>query len=321
MKKVRRAPFKRASQILADCNGPDSRPLILTGCPLPWGARPLEELVRKVGKRRVVVEQARARGTEKFTYAGKTAASRVKNSRSRKFTFKEFAETLSKKSDLTHYLQSTRVDLHLPELSKDAELSLIPEVPPRIWIGSGQRVTTHFDQSHNFALLVHGRKRFVLYPPDQLPNLYPGPLHSTPFGAVVSLVDPWKPDFRKFPKYRAALKTALVADLKPGEMLFLPAYWWHNVESWDLNILLNYWWPPDPRYYLLDDLTIWAGLMTVRHYPPHLKSVWRVFFEHYVMSENPNSHLSPRAQGLMGAPSKVKMDRIRRQMLSHLKKR
>ena len=67
---------------------------------------------------------------------------------------------------------------------------------------------THFDMSYNVACVVAGRRRFTLIPPEQLENMYIGPLEFTLAGPPISMVRLEAPDFVKFPRFRAALAAA-----------------------------------------------------------------------------------------------------------------
>jgi hypothetical protein len=75
-------------------------------------------------------------------------------------------------------------------------------VAPRIWIGNAITTATHFDMNYNIACAVAGRRRFTLFPPDQLKNLYLGPLEFTPAGPPVSMVDIARPTWNAFPGSR-----------------------------------------------------------------------------------------------------------------------
>src|SRR3546814_16722548 len=83
----------------------------------------------------------------------------------------------------------------------------------------------------NVACCVAGRRRFTLFPPDQLANLYPGPFELTPAGTPVSMVDPFAPDLDRYPRFAEAGRHTSEAPLTPGDALYLPSLGWHGVES------------------------------------------------------------------------------------------
>ena len=58
----------------------------------------------------------------------------------------------------------------------------IEGVPPRLWLGNAIKVATHYDQMENIGIVVTGRRRFTLFPPEQVANLYMGPIELTPAG-------------------------------------------------------------------------------------------------------------------------------------------
>lgn len=141
-------------------------------------------------------------------------------------------------------LQSARLDQCLPDFSRHNPMpGLTAAVVGRIWAGNQTVVPAHFDHSDNLACVLAGQRTFTLFPPEQATNLYIGPLQGAPTGAALSLVDILAPDFTRFPRYATALKAAQQATLQPGEVLFLPALWWHHVQATtDFNLLVNYWW-------------------------------------------------------------------------------
>ncbi|OYW24563.1 MAG: cupin, partial [Caulobacter sp. 12-67-6] len=99
------------------------------------------------------------------------------------------------------YIGSTDLDACFPGLAAENDLGLDVETfgpqPPlaSIWIGNRTVAAAHYDMSNNIAVCAVGHRRFTLFPPDQVANLYPGPLEPTPGGQVVSLVDFDAPDF------------------------------------------------------------------------------------------------------------------------------
>jgi hypothetical protein len=140
--------------------------------------------------------------------------------------------------------QSALVHECLPGFERENVLALLGnDVLPRIWLGNRVTTPAHFDQSSNVACVVAGKRRFTLFAPGQVENLYIGPLDFAPTPTPISLVDFKAPDFEKFPRFREALANARIADLEAGDAIYMPPLWWHHVESLaPLNILVNYWW-------------------------------------------------------------------------------
>ena len=118
-----------------------------------------------------------------------------------------------------------------------------PAAEPRLWIGNAAKVATHNDPVENIAVVAAGRRRFTLFPPSAEPDLYMGPHHPTPAGARISMVHVTAPDLDRYPRYASALEVAQVAELRPGDAIFIPRDWYHHVEALErFNVLVNYWW-------------------------------------------------------------------------------
>ena len=146
-------------------------------------------------------------------------------------------------------MQSEVIADVMPAFAEANRLALLPEVDPRIWIGNRIRVSPHCDLMEHVACVVAGRRRFTLFPPEQVTNLYPGPFELTPAGTPVSMVDPLAPDLERYPRFAAAWVTAQQAELTPGDALYIPYMWWHGVESLaPVSILVNYWWNDSPKH-------------------------------------------------------------------------
>ena len=141
------------------------------------------------------------------------------------------------------YIQSIPLDRHMPDFARDHPMPLLDaSVTPRAWIGTPTTVQTHMDQSQNIACVLLGEREVTLFPPEQLPNLYPGPLETAPGGAIVSLADLDNPDFEKHPGFKQALETKITVTLKAGDAIFIPYGWWHHIRATaPLNMLVNYW--------------------------------------------------------------------------------
>jgi hypothetical protein len=191
----------------------------------------------------------------------------------------------------------------LPTFTRFHKLELLDaSIPPRIWIGNAVTVQTHYDLYSNIACVVAGRRRFTQFPPEQLPNLYPGPMDVTLAGVPVSMVRLEDPDYTRYPRFRIALEHAQVAELGPGDALFIPYAWWHRVESLAaLNVLVNYWWNDSkPPLSPLDCLL--HAIFALRDLPIEQRAVWRNLFDYYAFqtSGDPIGYLPPEIRGLMG---------------------
>ncbi len=221
------------------------------------------------------------------------------------------------------YVGSTGVDTALPGFREHNDLNLSAHKPlVSIWLGNRSRIATHFDYPKNIACCVVGRRRFTLFPPEQISNLYLGPLELTPAGQQISLVDLLEPDFDRYPKFAEALGAALVAELEPGDALFLPSLWWHHVEALDaINVLVNYWWNPLPEYlgYPADALT--HAMFSIKELPREQREAWRAYFDYYVFGEPADriAHLPKDSRGRLDHIDQVGARRMRAELLNRLK--
>jgi Cupin-like domain len=135
-----------------------------------------------------------------------------------------------------------------------------------------------------------------------LRNLYIGPLDLTPAGQAISLVDFAQPDLQRFPKFAEAMANASVAELEPGDALFIPSLWWHHVEALDsFNVLINYWWRQSPAHMDSPMNALMLALMSVRDLPPSQRRSWQEMFRHYVFEADAHTaaHIPEHARGLL----------------------
>ncbi|HEY0802110.1 MAG TPA: cupin-like domain-containing protein [Steroidobacteraceae bacterium] len=225
------------------------------------------------------------------------------------------------------YSGSVSLPIYLPGFSdaNNARRFVTAEsVLESIWIGNRTCIAAHFDNTENLACVVAGRRRFTMFPPDQIRNLYVGPLDLTPAGQPVSLVDIRNPDLKRFPRYADALKVAEVAELEPGDAVYVPALWWHHVEALDeFNVLVNYWWRDVPDYFDSPSTSLLHCLLTIKSLPPEQRDRWRALFDYLIFqSEEPAlEHLPPDVQGLFGKLTSDKAERIRAMLLKSLSRK
>lgn len=219
--------------------------------------------------------------------------------------------------------QSALIRDCLPGFTAENSLNILSNaVLPRIWLGNRITTPAHVDEWNNIGCVVAGRRRFTLFPPDQLANLYIGPLDFAPTGAPMSMVSLHAPDFERFPKFRTALASAQQVELAPGDALFIPPLWWHHVESLDrFNVLVNYWWHDRHGDGAQADSAFEAlvhGILSIRSLPPESRAAWRSFFEHYVFGEECDlGHIPQERRGLLGELS----PELRAALRTHLAKR
>ncbi len=182
------------------------------------------------------------------------------------------------------YVASTTLDTWLPGFSAANPVDLGARAPlASIWIGNRTRIAAHQDLPDNLACVAAGRRRVTLFPPDQLANLYIGPLDLTPAGQPISLVDVHAPDLDRFPRFADAMAQARVAELGPGDAVFIPSMWWHHIEGLEaVNVLVNYWWRQSPAWMDTPMNALMLALMSIRDLPPDERAHWQEVFRHYV---------------------------------------
>jgi hypothetical protein len=204
------------------------------------------------------------------------------------------------------YAGGIPVRRHLPGLIADIPMPLLDperEMLVSLWLGNRTRTAAHWDLPQNLACVVAGRRRFTLFPPEQLKNLYVGPLDMTLAGQPTSLVDIEQPDFERHPRFREALGAAEVAELEPGDVLYMPSLWWHAVEGLDeFGAMVNFWWRDGPPPLLTPLNALYHALITMKDLPPRELAAWRVHFDHYVFRDDgdPAEHLPEHARGILG---------------------
>ena len=213
--------------------------------------------------------------------------------------------------------QAVMVAEVLAGFEAENRIALVPDgVAPRIWIGNRVRVATHHDMNSNIAVVMAGRRRFTLFPPEQVANLYIGPIEFTPAGTPIALFDPDEADFDRYPLAREAMRHAQVAELEPGDALFIPHMWWHHVRSLDpVSILVNYWWDeapaPQPGLAPIDAMV--HAILAFSGLPENQRAAWRAMFDAFVFGGAPG-HVPEERQGIRGKLSEESKGRVRRQL-------
>jgi hypothetical protein len=221
--------------------------------------------------------------------------------------------------------QSALIRDCLPGFDKENRLGLVADnVLPRIWLGNQITTPTHVDEWNNIGCVVAGRRRFTLFPPEQIANLYIGPLDFAPTGAAMSLVSLRHPDFDRYPKFREALAAAQSAEVAAGDAVYIPPLWWHHVESLEpFNVLVNYWWHDLAGDGASADSAFDAlvhGILSIRALPPATRRAWSALFEHYVFGAGTGvvEHIPQERHGMLGELSPEQQAALRAHLMRRL---
>jgi hypothetical protein len=220
------------------------------------------------------------------------------------------------------YVGATAVDHWLPGFRAENDLGLGGRKPlVSAWIGNRSRVCAHYDVPDNLACVLAGHRRFTLFPPSEVGSLYIGPLDFHPAGQAISMVDLHHPDYVRFPKFADALKQAQVAELGPGDAIFIPGLWWHDIEALDkFNVLVNYWWRQAPEYMASPISALMLGILSIRDLPPEKRAGWQALFEHYIFAADADtaSHIPPAARRVLSPLDATSAAELHAQILKRL---
>jgi hypothetical protein len=222
------------------------------------------------------------------------------------------------------YTGATLVSETCPDVARDNTLDILDRPSrPRMWLGNAVTAATHYDNMDGINCMVAGRKRFTFFPPDQLLNLYIGPLDLAPGGQPTSMVKVSKPDFARYPRFADALAVAETVDVEPGDAVYIPNLWWHNVESLDrVNLSVNYWWLEEPQGGAEPFAALAHGLLALTPLSASRREFWRKMFEHYVFQVNgdPVPYLPPDRRGMLGTLTPEIQSHMRTQLIRSLTK-
>jgi hypothetical protein len=169
------------------------------------------------------------------------------------------------------YIQQASIVDHYPELIADLdeppwiEKTDISRITNFWYGGAGCVSPLHYDKSHNFFYQIMGRKELILFSPSDGKFLYPD---TQPNFIHISLINLDNPDIIAYPLFKNAQGYRVIVN--PGDVLYLPLHWWHQVRSLDLSISVNYWWH---RFEFVDGLGF--ELASVQE----IKSLIRIFLD------------------------------------------
>lgn len=236
---------------------------------------------------------------------------------------KRMLESSHSPAEPSYCLQGVNVKEHLPGLFDALPNPLLQQGTQRfIWLGNKVTVAPHFDEAHNIAVVVAGKRRFTLFPPDQIGNLYIGPLEFTPAGQPISMVNLRDPDVIKFPNYEQAFRKALSIELDPGDAIYIPSPWWHHVESISpFNVLINYWWSEVYSSTAVPFPALMHAIQAFKNLPVEQNQAWKRIFDHYVFdpSSQPEAHIPIEGRGMLGGLTPEMSSQLHKWIVSQLR--
>ncbi|KAK6164629.1 hypothetical protein DH2020_001493 [Rehmannia glutinosa] len=136
-------------------------------------------------------------------------------------------------------LECLREDIETPAFLEGKVLASI-----NLWMNNARtRSSTHYDPHHNLLCIISGCKQVVLWPPSACPVLYPLPLYGE--ASNHSAIPLENTNFSLYPMAKSIDEYSQKVILHAGDAVFIPEGWYHQVDSEDLTIAVNFWWRSD----------------------------------------------------------------------------
>ena len=135
-----------------------------------------------------------------------------------------------------------------------------------VWMGGARETKLHYDLLDNLHAVVRGQKTFYLVHPREHVHLYhlvPDPRRAQTLS--YTQLDFFRLDDTRFPETRNV--GYHVAEVHPGEVLYLPTAWYHAVKhAGDPTMAVNFWWPSPHDFARAADSFLHDRIMLGRHY-------------------------------------------------------
>lgn len=257
-------------------------PVVITGL-LPNCDWTLDYLCEQLGDRQFLL---RSYGQTRYKQDKRQWANIGSGVEAQVLPFKEYAELLRNRQAHARDLYLAKCSIKNTPLSRTlafnsiaAQLGLTqPFSDLNLWLGPGGHVEClHYDATDGTLVQLHGAKKVMLFPPSQLSNLYPFPLaihfcHGLKLRSWFSQVYPETPDLKSFPKFAQALTHKHEVTLQQGELLYIPAGWWHEVTALGEEMVcsVNQFWQVSPRKRALVSVSVWRNYLGILFALPYI---------------------------------------------------
>lgn len=212
-------------------------PVLITGALDHWPAMRrwnLEHVGRAIGDRRIHPVIARN---------GRWAVDLREGMRTEEMDFAAYRAEMASDEETRHYL---RLPLEPPFddlLADEYETPIYCRkrvfMKKNLWVGSaGVSSGLHYDMMHNVVGQIVGRRRVVLFAPEETHRLYPYPLRTLSWHHSPVRVE--DPDLARYPAFAQARR--IEVEIGRGELLFIPKGWWHHFATVEDAIAVNFFW-------------------------------------------------------------------------------
>ncbi|GFG29109.1 hypothetical protein Cfor_00276 [Coptotermes formosanus] len=132
-------------------------------------------------------------------------------------------------ADIKKQFPNLANDIRIPDFFEDSDFfSSVFRIASQ-----GVQLWTHYDVMDNLLIQVKGRKRMALFRPDDALNMYL-------IGDKSQVLDIDNPDCKLYPKFLLTQRYECL--MEPGDIIFIPALWFHNALAIDFSIAVNVFW-------------------------------------------------------------------------------
>ena len=161
--------------------------------------------------------------------------------------FRKASELIQGSSDVLYFMMGQPIGRVMPELLEDLDFNelILRASPPfstNLWFAAAGHLTPlHYDIFDNFLNQIIGRKKVTLFSPSDKEYLYASPESDRHDPELVNI---FEPDYERFPNFRRATQIEFI--MEPGDTLYQPAGWFHQIESLDVTVSVNFFFGEKP---------------------------------------------------------------------------